>query len=105
MNKYAKKEAGQFNTNTQDGSSINVIRKVPNKTELRIYLKNMIDFENLGDDSSGRHIGCSIYQIYNFICKNYFNQFYQEGPVDTFMDPVVNTSKTDPLPPAQCDPP
>lgn len=89
MHRYTKTESGQFNTQTQGVSNINVIRKIPSKVELRVYLKNMIDFDNLGDDSTGRKIGCSIYPIYNFICRKYFNQFLQEGPVDTFMDPAA----------------
>jgi hypothetical protein len=89
MYKYTKTESGQFNPQNQDGSGNNIIRKTPNKSELRTYLKNMIFFDNLGNDSTGRNKGCYIYEVYNFICKNYFYEYFQEGPIDIIMDGVA----------------
>jgi hypothetical protein len=63
-----------------------IIKKVPSKDELRAYLKSMIYFDNLGNDSYGLNMGCSIAKTYQFICKNYFNEYFVEGPIDTFMD-------------------
>jgi hypothetical protein len=51
-----------------------------------MYLKNMIEFDNLGDDSKAQEKGCSIYKTYNFLCKNYFPEYYIEGPADTLND-------------------
>lgn len=65
---------------------LKIIRKIPSKDELRLYLKNMITFDNLGNDSYGEKKGCSIYKTYNFICKNYFPEYYKEGPADIVND-------------------
>ena len=65
---------------------LKIIRKIPSKDELRLYLKNMITFDNLGNDSYGQEKGCNIYKTYNFICKNYFPEYYKEGPVDIIND-------------------
>jgi hypothetical protein len=63
---------------------LEIIRKIPSKDDLRMYLKNMIEFDNLGTDSYGEKMGCSIYKTYNFLCKNYFPEYYIDGFVDTF---------------------
>lgn len=63
---------------------LEIIRKIPSKDDLRMYLKNMIMFDNLGTDSYGEKMGCSIYKTYNFLCKNYFPEYYIDGSVDTF---------------------
>jgi hypothetical protein len=63
-----------------------IIKKVPSKDELRVYLKSMIYFDNLGDDSYGLNMGCSVSKVYQFICKNYFQEYFVEGSIDTIMD-------------------
>lgn len=63
-----------------------IIKKVPSKDELRAYLKSMIYFDNLGDDSYGLNMGCSVSKVYQFICKNYFQEYFVEGSIDTIMD-------------------
>ncbi len=63
-----------------------IIKKVPSKDELRAYLKSMIYFDNLGDDSYGLNMGCSVSKVYQFICKNYFQEYFVDGSIDTFLD-------------------
>lgn len=77
------------NTNTQliFNNVSQIIKKKPNKAELRSYLDNMLLIDNLGNDSYGKDMGCNIFKIYNFIISKFIPEYYCEHHVDQFFDP------------------
>ena len=64
-----------------------IVKKKPNKSELRSYLNHMLFFDNLGNDSYGFKMNCEIFKVYNFICSEFIPEFYSTDHVDTFLDP------------------